>query len=38
MQAVRSVGVGRTAHITDVEKPSPGPGRVTDYVQAQSNL
>ncbi len=28
MRAVRFVGVGKSAEITDVEKPSPGPGQV----------
>ena len=28
MQAVRFVGVGRSARIEDVPKPSPGPGQV----------
>ena len=28
MRAVRFVGVGESAQVTDVEKPSPGPGQV----------
>src|SRR5919112_855610 len=28
MQAVRFVGVGKSAHVEDVAKPSPGPGQV----------
>lgn len=28
MRAVRFVGIGRSAQITDVVKPEPGPGQV----------
>ena len=28
MRAVRFVGVGKSAQVIDVEKPSPGPGQV----------